>query len=354
MEINLKCLPYGNLPYEDVQYVAKMMAKLYEHSPYLSLLPKINDEDIVTRTINNIPGIKSKDNKLFFKDNSEKIKQEIVKLDAIFNAPTPENLENYKIESVYLDKFISFLKKLQPKEAIINILGPVSLAQMLTTKDNIQMLSDKYYRKFIVQAVCVKALWAIAKIKEFSPESMPIIVLEEPLLYKVGDLKRENEDITKDTIVNMLSKTILKIKEYQAAVAIQSFSKCDWSIPIEAGADIISFDAYNNPNNLNIIAEKVNNFLLNGGKINWAIVPTDNENLVKSLKIDDVLSRFIKTVEGLISSGVNENFAYSRAMVSIQGDVDHLPVIFAEKAIIIANQLSKKIPNRNYRLPQEH
>lgn len=353
MEIALKCLPYGSLPYEEVHYVAKMMAKLYEHSPYLSLLPKIKEEDIITRTIANIPGIKKKDGKFIFRDSSEKIKKEIVKLDAVFNTPTPDNLECYHIESVYLEKFLSILKKNQPKEVVINLLGPVSLSQILTTKDNIQMLSDKYYRKFVVQAVCVKALWAIAKIKEFSPESMPIIVLEEPLLYKIGDLKRENDDITKDTIVNMYSKTILKIKEYQASVVVQSFSKCDWSIPIEAGADIISFDAYNNPNNLNIIAEKVNNFLLNGGRINWAIVPTHNENMVKSLKIDDVLSRFVKTVEGLVLSGVSDKLAYSRAIVSIQGNVDHLPVIFAEKAMIIANQLSKKIPNRDRRLPQE-
>ena len=209
------------------------------------------------------------------------------------------------------------------------------------------MLTDKIYRKFITQTIYTKALWIIKQIKQISPKTTPIIMFEEPLLYKAGNLKRENEEVTHDVIVNMLAKIISKLHDAGARIGIQSFEKCDWSIPIDAGADIISFDAYNNPSNLNIIPEKINEFIVNGGIINWAIVPVINETIVKTLTIDYIYDRFIKTIEALIDSGTSEKYTYNNSTVSIQGDINHLPLIFAEKALIIANQLSKKIPQIN-------
>ena len=145
----------------------------------------------------------------------------------------------------------------------------------------------------------------------------------------------------------MFAKVIQKIKECHGLVGIQCFEKCDWQIPIEAGADIISFDAYNNPNNLNIIAEKINDFLVGGGRINWGIVPVMTEALVKSLTVDQVYDRFAKTVENLVIAGVSERLAYNRAMVSINGNVNKLPLIFVEKALLLSVQLSKKIPHKS-------
>ena len=49
-------------------------------------------------------------------------------------------------------------------------------------------------------------------------------------------------------------------------------------------------------------------------------------------------------MQGLINAGVSENYVYNSALVSIQGNVDKLPIIFAEKAIILASQLAQRIP----------
>ena len=117
---------------------------------------------------------------------------------------------------------------------------------------------------------------------------------------------------------------------------------------------MISFDAYNNPNNIGIIADRVNKFLIAGGYINWAIVPVNSEQQVKSENIDSISRRFSKTVENIIGQGVNGNLLYRRSMVSIQGDVDKLPIIFAEKALILSTQLGKKISVIQRNLQQPH
>ena len=85
-------------------------------------------------------------------------------------------------------------------------------------------------------------------------------------------------------------------------------------------------------------------FIKRGGKINWGIVPTMNEALVKGLTVDYMAQRLFATFEGLILAGVSEPYVYNSAFVSVQGNLDHLPVIFAEKAVMIATQLAQRIP----------
>ena len=91
----------------------------------------------------------------------------------------------------------------------------------------------------------------------------------------------------------------------------------------------------------------MNNYLAGGGRINWGVVPVMTEALVKSLTIDQVYDRFANTIENLVIAGVSEQLAYNRAMVSINGNVDKLPLIFAEKALMLSAQLAKRIPHKS-------
>lgn len=345
MKLHTRCLPLGSLPYENIESATRMMAKLFERMPFLPVLPKIDSEDtIVRRTLGNIPGVKIKDRKVALKTGSARYKQELAHLDKAFNNPIKENLEPYAIESFFMDKYLHFIKKFRSPNACINLLGPFTISQMLMSVAEEQMLADKSFRKLFIQSVCVKALWAVNQMKEFYPAVEPVIILEEPLLGQLGNIKRENEDVTVELVTNMFTRVIEKIKESGAVVAIQCMEKCDWKIPINAGADIISFDAYNNPNNLCIITDTVTEFIARGGKINWGIVPVMTEALVKKNNIDYVFSRLTATMEGLVLAGVSEKLVYNSALVSIQGDTEKLPLIFAEKAVILATQLAKRIP----------
>ena len=304
MKLNSRCFPYGALAYDNLDSTVRMVAKLFEKTPYLPFLPNITPEDtILKRTLEHIPGVKLDGQKVMFKLGSDKYKHELTKLEQACNNPTRELLK--------------------PEE---------------------QMPADKTFKKLFIQAVCVKALWAINKIREISKSTVPVIVLEEPMLAQLGNIKRDNEDITVEYVTSMLAKVVEKIQPTGALLAVQCFDKCDWKIPINAGIDIISFDAYNNPNNLCIIPDHIIDFLQRGGKINWGIIPTINESIVKNINLDLIEKRFINTLEGLVLAGVPRPLVYNSALVSVQGDVNELSLIFAEKALMLATQLSKRIP----------
>ena len=340
-----RCMPVGDLPYDTDKAATKMMVKLFEDIPYLANMPVASEnESIINRTLMNLPGIIIKGKKIFFKKDAPNIKSDLVYLDTTFNKSDTRNIDMFQFDSFFLFKYFQIIERIKPAETVINFMGPFSAALNICNQDNSLFLSDKFYRKFIIQAICARACWIIGRINEISPETRPIIMLEEPFLYKIGDVIRGDDDITKDIIVNLFSKITAKLQTTGALVGIQCFEKCDWKIPIEAGVNIISFDAYNNPNNLNIIAECVNEFLAKGGRINWGIVPVKNETMVKELSVDYIFDRLVKTFEGLIVAGASERLVYNHATVSIQGNINNLPIIFAEKALIIATQVAKRIP----------
>jgi len=345
MKLSTRCIPNGALPYENISTITRMAAKLFEKIPYIPVLPKIGGKDsILRRTVSNIPGIKiTESDKVVFRV-SEKDEEEMKLLDKAFISPKKESLEHFGFEAEFLEKFLQMIKKFKSPNACVNILGPFTLSQLLLGNADIQMMADKNYRKIVIQAVAVKAMWIIDKIKEYCPQTEVLIMLDEPMLGKFGDVQRQSDSVTFELVTTMLARVVEKIKAQGGMVGVQCMEKCNWQIPIKAGVDLISFDAYNNPNNLCIIPETIIDFISRGGKICWCIVPVMNESIVKSLNVEYLKKRLLSTFDGLALAGVPANFVYNSSFVSVQGNLDHLPLIFAEKALILATQLSSKIP----------
>lgn len=350
MELNFYNLPFGNLPYEDIQLCKQMMLRLYEKIPFLPELPLMNPEDnIFQRTLSNMPCITFKDGKLLLAEsNNEQLMYSVMQFEKIYKSSGPYDIDMFASDAPFFNMYIEILKRLKPKYTVINLLGPFSLANLFFNKNAAPILLDNIYRKYLTFIISTKALWFIQKIKSASPDTTPIIMFDERLLYKFGTLKRTNENITKESVTALLTKVFARVRKESALVGVQSFEKCNWQIVFDTdNVDIISFDAYKNPANLNIIAPSVNKFLAKGGYINWGIIPVTNENVIRSLNVNTLQERLNSTIESLASEGVSLNLLKRHCTVSIQGDLSNLPIIFAEKAVMIANQLGKKISTKH-------
>lgn len=345
MKINFNTLPVGSLPYEDIQLCKQMMLRLFENIPFLPELPLMDcNDNLFQRTITNIPCFKIVDNKIIIDENNyDKLMQFVMHMDKMFTSGSYD-VSEFGFDTQFLFMYKEILKRLKPKTTIINLIGPFTLANSIFNKNASVLLTDKTYRKFMYYTVLVKALWAISMIKQASPDTVPLIMLDERLLFKFGTLKRANESITKETVTTLFSRLFAKLKKEGALVGVQAFEKCNWQLIFESeNVDIISFDAYNNPSNLNILASNVNTFLAKGGFINWGIIPVMNENAIRSLNITTIQKRFEATLEALADEGVSMDLLHKNSTVSVQGDLSKHPIIFAEKAIMMATQLGSRL-----------
>ena len=346
MKLNIKNLPIVNLPYENINLCKQMMLKIYENLPFIAELPLIDPlENTLYRTVCNIPGIKLENKKILLSDSdTETFRKALKEIDAIYNSPTIENLEKFKFDAPFFEIYEQIIKRTKPHYTLIKFTGPFSFAEAVRNQNTVNLFTDKLYRKFLIQAFALKAMWFICKIQNLCSDTKVLILYDEQSLNNFSNLKRE-EELTSENVISILSKIYQKIHDSGGFVGVQSFKKCNWQIPIDAGADLLSFDAYNNPNNLNVIAENIKNFIINGGLINWGIVPVMNENIIKSINLDFIENKFKKTVENLSNNGVPYDLLLKHSTVSVQGDLSKIPVLHAEKALILANQLSKKLPH---------
>ena len=345
MNLNFYNLPVGDLPYEDIKLCKQMMLRLYESVPFLPEMPLINsNDDIFHKTIEKFPCIKFKEDKIFIADsNNEKLIQTVNLMENIYNSAPPYDIDMFSTDTPFFFMYNEILKRLKPKHTIINLVGPFTLANSIFNKNAGIILSDKIYRKFLTYLITIKALWYIAKIKQASPETKPIIMFDERKLIRFGTLKRTNENISNETVITMFTKAFSKLRKEGVYIGVQSFEKCNWQLIFDTNCvDMISFDAYNNPTNLNILAPSVNKFIAKGGYINWGIVPVMNENAIRSLNVDTICDRLKSTMEALSSEGVSMDMLIKHSTISVQGNLSKYPILYAEKAILTANNLANK------------
>ncbi len=346
MKFNFMNLPLSGLPYNNIQLCKQMMLRLYENIPFLPELKLIDSKDnIIYRTFANIPALTIKDGKLLLPEsNDEQIEFASYLFQKILASDKLSDFEKFGFDAPYMEIYSAMLEKFEPEYTVIELIGPFSFANMVFNKSASSLLTNQVYINYICQAITVKAMWCVYKIKSISPKTKPIILFNENLLYKFGTLKRNNDSVTNEAAVSILQKVFSKVRKAGAIVGVQSFQKCNWKLVFDTNSvDLISFDAYNNPNNLNILADSVNRFLARGGSINWGIVPVTNENVIRSLNIDNLYMKLENTMEDLISSGVSSDLLFNNLTVSVQGNLTNYPILFAEKALIIANQLGKKV-----------
>ena len=316
MNLDFRCLPTGSLPYEDSRLVKQMMMRLYENVPFLPELPNTSlDENYVSRTLKNIPFVKNNNTDIILKYSPDLIDSKIDDLNEAYNSVNIKHLKKYHSNAHFMKEYLEILEETKPKYTVIRLLGVFSFALLIKNIPIEELLIDRGYRKFLTQSIAVKALWFIKEIKKVSENTTPIILFEEPLLNNFSTLKRNFEDINKDTVVSLLSKIFEKLHENGAKVGVQCFNKCNWQLAIDSNADLISFNAYDNPSNLYVICDKVREFLRRGGYINWAMVPTTSENSIKNLTIDKIHQLYTQAIGELSAKNIGMDLLFRKSLI---------------------------------------
>ena len=164
MDLAMRCLPIGALPYIDVRPVITMMTKLHPKMPFVAPMPIMSPNDTVSHWMfENIPGIIYEEGSIRLKIGDSKYEDDTASLDRAISNPNSEELETFGFHSQFLEKYLQIIKKFRTPYACVTLLGPLTIFNTLMEAAKVQVLADKSYRKVAVNAVCAKALWIIKK-----------------------------------------------------------------------------------------------------------------------------------------------------------------------------------------------
>lgn len=345
----MECLAIGSLPYDNTEKAIKLVKEHFNNIPFWPQLAKVSkNEDMTIQFLEGMPSFFASEDFRFDTENEtfyEELEQFFINYEEIIENNDKDLLEKYAISKEFSSAFSPFIELVKTcgcKYAKGQIVGPFTLSTTLIDKQGRCAIYDDTLREVIVKTLTLKALWQIKQIKNAGAK--PIIFIDEPSISQLGTSAYLT--ISQDEVVSMLKEISDIIQANGALSAIHCCGKCDWSVPIKTGINIISLDAYAYAQNLSIFHNYVKKFLENGGKIAWGVVPTLDKDALEKADLATMIEKFEKAVKYLTKKGIDEKLIIENSLVSPSCGAGSLPQELAEKAMSLTHELSEYLKER--------
>ncbi|MGQ9498040.1 MAG: hypothetical protein ACUVRC_08040 [Desulfotomaculales bacterium] len=164
------------------------------------------------------------------------------------------------------------------------VVGPLTVGFSLNDARRRPAYYDEQLRDVIVKTLTLNARW---QVRILADTGKPVLLfIDEPGVSIYG--QSTYITVTREMILNDLAEMVRAVGDTGGMCGIHSCAAVDWSILMDAGPTIVSFDAYNYFSSLIPYASELAAFLAGGGILAWGIVPTSErvleENVTSLLK----------------------------------------------------------------------
>lgn len=344
--LKLECMAIGSLPHSDINSAMQVVKENFSKVPFWPQLAKFNkNEDMIVQFLEDIPGLVTENEKTYLENESDEFFEQLESLfldyEEVVATDNEEVLDKYSItekNSSSFQPFCRLITETKPKYAKGQIVGPFTLATSLTDKENKCAFYDETLREIIVKLLSLKALWQIKEIKKANNSTIPIIFMDEPSLSQLGTSAFVT--ISRDEVKAIINEVSELIKSHGALSAIHCCGKCDWTLPIESGVNIINLDGYSFAQNLSLFSNEVNSFLQKGGIIAWGIVPTLDKEALEQANVDIIINKYDEAINYFVKKGVDKSLLINNSMVTPSCGAGSLSVELAQKAMNLTKEVS--------------
>jgi hypothetical protein len=352
-DLKLECMAIGSLPHKNPEEAMNLVKECFLDIPFWpQLTKKSKKEDMMIQYLENMPSFSLNDvgNVVLDSESDEfysNLESFFLDYEEVVNGNDLTKLEKYGISQEYSSTFRPFLNLLNDgkyKYAKGQIVGPFTLATSLTDKNKKCAIYDETLAEIIVKTLTLKAIWQVKQMQNAALNIQPIIFIDEPSLSQIGTSAFLT--ISEQNVVDMLKSIVDEIHKFGGIVAIHCCGKCDWSIPIKSGIDIVNLDAVNYSKNLSLFYEDIMHLFSRGGKLAWGVVPTLDKKLLSNMSINDAVKIFEHSVNYLTEKGIDEKLIIDNSIVTPSCGAGGLTVELAEKAMQLAKELSSVLKKK--------
>ncbi len=220
------------------------------------------------------------------------------------------------------------------------VTGPFTFAVSLKDANQSSVIYDNQLKDVAVKIISLKAKY---QVETLSHLKIPIIIFfDEPGLAGFGS--SEFISISRETVMDMLKEAFDETRSDGVLIGVHVCANTDWSLVVDAGPDIINFDAYGYFDKFILFKDKIKDFLDNGGIIAWGIVPTLEPEDIAKESIDSLYERFLGFVKELErGSGTPINNILSQSLITPSCGLGSLKEDQMVKVLDLLKGLSEKI-----------
>jgi methionine synthase II (cobalamin-independent) len=214
--------------------------------------------------------------------------------------------------------------------------GPITFASSIVDLSGKSVLYNPEILEALVNGLAIKALWQVRKLEKSGGKT--IIFIDEPSLSGFGSAF---SPVERHVVIDNLRTLIHYLREYsETLIGIHCCGNTDWSMIIEAGPDIINFDAFGYMDYFLLYPDDIMQFLKGGGTVAWGIVPTSNFTGRESA--EDLFAKLNEGLQRVYDWGIEPQLLAQRSILTPSCGMGTMTPEAARKCLNLLSRLSQK------------
>ena len=190
------------------------------------------------------------------------------------------------------------------------VIGPCSFALTVVDENKRAIYYNEEFRDVITKTLAMISRWQVQTFKPYAEQV--ICFIDEPILSAFGS--STYIAVRRDDVISLLKDMIDAVHADGGVAGMHCCGNTEWSIPIEAGVDIVNFDAFQYGETIAIYAEAVKSYLVRGGVLAWGIVPTSTA--IREQTVEGLADRLEGMMDHLASKGIEKRLIAEQAMLT--------------------------------------
>jgi hypothetical protein len=337
---NFTATGIGSVPSVGVQDTCvHILQKLPEIPFWPQLVKRTHLEDLNIQFSEGLPLLEIREEKRALVVSAGNRESELV---AFYDRFLAEDVDHFAISSAFAPGLYELLRLIQKSTEQYGpyvkgqSVGPVTFSAGINGLDGKPLLYDPELLEATVKGISIKALWQVREIGKSGKK--PIIFLDEPYLSGFGSAF---SPIERHEVIHLLKEVIDYLRQRSdALIGIHCCGNTDWSMIIEAGPDIVNFDAFDYMDYLLLYPDQITRFLQAGGVIAWGIVPTLTFTGEES--VETLYSRLAEGLDRFYEWGLNPETVTGSSIITPACGMGTMEQASADQVLRLLSSLSKK------------
>ncbi len=331
----------GSLPHPDPEAACRVILNAIPEIPIWPQLPGIDyREGMEIQYTEGLPGVVMDPvGKRMHFDTGRDLTSE---LEAFYENYMAENLEHFKISPGFsrglfaMEKALSAGKPAGFKLFKNQVTGPITIGLGRTDENKRSIYYNEVMRDVVVKGTEMKARWLLER---FRPLGVPqLCFIDEPILSAFGSSTYVS--VQRADVVRLLQDVIAAVHKGSGLAGVHCCGNTEWTILVEAGADIISFDAFDFGETVAYYPGPMKGFLERGGVLAWGIVPTSAK--IDGESAETLLGRLRSGFDTLSGKGIPRGLIEERCLITPSCGTGSLSVGLSERVFALLGEVSRK------------
>jgi hypothetical protein len=215
--------------------------------------------------------------------------------------------------------------------------GPLTFGLTIVDENKRAIYYNAEFMDAIVKGLAMKCRWQIRRFRSLAKNVLCFV--DEPILSAFGSSTYMG--VSREDVVAKLKEVIEAVQAEGALAGVHCCGNTEWTILIDAGTDVISFDAFNFAHTVALYPEAMKRHLEAGKVLAWGVVPTNSATL-QSQTPASLLATFNEGVERLAKAAKTDRaLVVQQAMITPSCGTGSLPVADSERAFDLLFRISR-------------